>query len=513
MSASAPPERPWPMWACPMSMAVLVFLMVFGVELASFTLSIDEEISAVDANPPAIWLAQGRWGMQAINLLLPEYQSIPVLSTLLFGVGLLYATWCGLRDFRLRGQSAEAYAVIHAGFPLWLHIAEFNTFAAGFGVGIAAAAAGGGLAVRATIWRQRVAAAGLLACAIAVYQTLALYALLYACFALLATNEGTSSISVAARARGLLRSAIPVAATLLAGVVVYWLVQRAATWAFRVPGTYIDYYWRADQLRANPRGTFAVAMRALGGYVGGRQELYLGHGSGVLALTWCGLLPLAAMAGDRGRASNLRYLLTLVGAVAGLVLLAGPLVLSAAKLPIRSHIVWPLLAAWLASRVDLSAAPRWRMLPRIALAYFAITACSIGAMLFHTEQAVRDADAAFARQLAPAVFAAAAPDARGPIRFTLVGAHAFPTGGQLRRAGVFGSSFFEHDGGNVRRVALYMRTLGIDGLLPVWLGSRPDLLPAAHSMPAWPAAGSVRRVNGVVIVKIGPPSQQQLNPG
>lgn len=513
MTARASPDRPWPIWVRPMSMAVLVFLMVFGVELASFTLSIDEEISAVDAGSPAAWLAQGRWGMEAINLLLPDYQSIPVLSTLLFGVGLLYATWCGLRDFRLRGQSAEIYAVIHAGFPLWLHIAEFNTFAAGFGVGIAAAAAGSGLAVRATTWRHRAAAAGLLAFAIAVYQTLAPYALLYACFALLATGEDTPSISVAARARELLRRAIPVAATLLAGVVVYWLVQRAATWVFRVPGAYIDYYWRVDQLRANPRATLTVAMRALGDYLSGRQELYLGHGGGVLALTWCGLLPLAAMAGDRSRASNQRYLLTLFGVVAGLVLLAGPLVLSEAKLPIRSHIVWPLLAAWLASRVDLSAAPRWRMLPRVALAYFAIAACSIGAMLFHTEQAVRDADAAFARQLAPAVFSAAAPGARRPVPFTLVGTRVFPTGGQLRRAGVFGSSFFEHDGGNVRRVALYMRTLGTDGLLPVWLGNRPDLLPAAHSMPIWPAPGSVQRVNGVVIVKIGPPSQQQLNPG
>ena len=83
----------------------------------------------------------------------------------------------------------------------------------------------------------------------------------------------------------------------------------------------------------------------------------------------------------------------------------------------------------------------------------------------------------------------------------------------LLLAGVFGASFFEHDGGNVRRVALYMRTLGIDGLWPVWLGNRPDLLPAARAMPTWPAPGSVLRVNGVVIVKIGPPTPQQLNPG
>ena len=108
---------------------------------------------------------------------------------------------------------------------------------------------------------------------------------------------------------------------------------------------------------------------------------------------------------------------------------------------------------------------------------------------------------------------AAGPGATAPVPFTLVGTQAFPTGGQVRRAGVFGASFFEHDGGNVRRVALYMRTLGIDGLWPVWLGNRPDLLPAARSMPTWPAPGSVRRVNGVVIVKIGPPTPQQLNPG
>ena len=212
MTESARPDGPWPAWVRPMSMAFVVFLMVYGVELGGFTLSIDEEVSAFDANPPAVWLAQGRWGMEALNLLLPAYQSVPVLSTLLFGAGLLYATWCGLRDLRLRGRQAEAFAVIHAGFPLWLHIAEFNTLAGGFGIGIAAAAAGVGCGLRATDVRGRSGAILLLAFAVSVYQTLALYALLLACLALLAEDPDDASASFAAQTRALARRAAPMAA-------------------------------------------------------------------------------------------------------------------------------------------------------------------------------------------------------------------------------------------------------------------------------------------------------------
>jgi len=55
-----------------------------------------------------------------------------------------------------------------------------------------------------------------------------------------------------------------------------------------------------------------------------------------------------------------------------------------------------------------------------------------------------------------------------------------------------------------------MNPQGVAGFVPVPLAQRLDLLPVAHEMPSWPAAGSVKLVNGVIIVKLGAPTGQQL---
>jgi hypothetical protein len=294
---------------------------------------------------------------------------------------------------------------------------------------------------------------------------------------------------------------------------VYWLTQQAALRALGVQMAYIDVYLQTERLRADPRSVLMPAMQALGGYLTGRDPMYLGLGAGVLFLSWLGLLPLSAVFGDRASPYRIRFLMTLSVVFLALALIAVAFVLSAGTLPIRAHVAMPLLAAWLASRIAIPSGVRWRSACWAGLAYYAIVVCSIGSSLFYTERLVRDADAALTQQLVPAMLEVAGAKPETPVAFTLVGQFQLPAEGQIQRAGVFGTSFYEHDGGNVRRVALYMKTLGIRGFDPVWLGNRPDLIPAAQSMPAWPQRGSIRRVNGVVVVKLGAPTPPQLSPG
>jgi hypothetical protein len=498
----------------PVLAAAVVFLLVYGVELSGFTLSIDEEIASFSPATAAAWLSQGRWGMGVLTWVLPNFEAIPLLSTVLFGAGLLFATARGLQDFRLDGMRAYAYAIVHAGFPLWLHIAEFNTFAAGFGIGVAAAAAGAGLAVGARSAMHRVLAVALLAFAISVYQTLALYAVLYAIFALHAGFDDEARDDAPPTLVALLRHSMPVAALFLVALVAYWLVQRGAMRFAGVEAAYVDVYWQTDRLKADPSGTLRDSFRAFAEYLTGRQQMYLGWGSAILFPIWLGLLPtmlFAAAASSRRLAYRLGLAWLVV--LAGAAVVSVPFVLSAGTLPIRAHIAWPLLAAWLASRTMIPEGPRWRMLYGASLAYFAIVACSIGATLFHAERLVRAHDAALAQQLVPEMRRAAGTEVKGRIPFTIVGQSRFPTEGQIQRAGVFGTSFYEHDGGNVYRVALYMKTLGIHDFDAVVLGHRPELVPDARAMPVWPAPGSVRLVGGVVIVKLGEPTPPQLPQG
>ena len=511
-SLSSAPAKP-SIWFGPGIAAAAVFVLVYGVELANFSLSIDEEIASSITTTASAWLSQGRWGMGLITWVLPNFEAIPLLSTVLFGAGLLFASVRGVMDFRLTGPQAYLFAVVHAGFPLWLHIAEFNTFAGGFGFGIAAAASGAGIAVRARSISERLLSVALLAFAISVYQTVAIYAVLYALLALHAEFEAGPSIDAKSAKRALVANAMRVAGSFIAAVLVYWSMQQLAMKVVGIEMAYVDVYWQGDRLRSDPVGTLSAGTRVLGEYLTGRESMYLGWGAGVLFLTWLGLLPTFVLSGDRSRHAVARWLVSWCVVLVAVAMIAVPFVLSAGTLPIRSHVAWPLLAAWLASRIVVPHDTPWRVACGAGLAYYSVVVCSIGASLFYTERLVRAADAALTQRLAPAIVQAAGPSASTSVAFTLVGQFYLPAEGQIQRAGVFGTSFYEHDGGNVRRAALYMKTLGMHGFDPVWLGNRPDLIPFARSMPIWPAPGSVRLVNGVVIVKLAQPTPQQLSAG
>ena len=65
-----------------------------------------------------------------------------------------------------------------------------------------------------------------------------------------------------------------------------------------------------------------------------------------------------------------------------------------------------------------------------------------------------------------------------------------------------GSSFFEWDGGNPERMIDYMRLIGFTNLVLPTAAERPHL-PLFQTMPVWPAEGSVRLANGIILVKLG----------
>jgi hypothetical protein len=65
-----------------------------------------------------------------------------------------------------------------------------------------------------------------------------------------------------------------------------------------------------------------------------------------------------------------------------------------------------------------------------------------------------------------------------------------------------GESFFEWDQGNPMRMVLYMKMMGFYRY--EWLSpeEKAAMEPAYAGMPVWPRPGSVRLVDGVVVVKL-----------
>jgi hypothetical protein len=299
----------------------------------------------------------------------------------------------------------------------------------------------------------------------------------------------------------------------VAAMLVYWAIQFLAMRISGVQFSYIDGYLKLGRLFAEPSATLSRSVAGILPYLDGRAPMYLGWGVGILMFSWLGLLSGLSQWTADGAWRGARRVLFLCVLLLGLALMTAPFVLSAGSLPARAHLVWPLLAAWLATYAPLGGGGRViRTASVLAMVYFSIIACSIGSTLFYVDRTVRIADAGLTWALLPAMYDAAGAGNGAPVTFTLSGQRTFPADGQLQRAEVFGTSFFEHYGGNVRRVDLYIRMLGVRGFDSVWLGERPDLLPGIAAMPAWPAHGSVRKINGVVVIKLGPPTPEQLRP-
>jgi Glucosyl transferase GtrII len=492
----------------PLVLAAVLFVLVYGVELSGFGLSIDEEVATFVAYDGQTWVLQGRWGMGLLTILLPNLEAIPLLSTVLFGAGLVFATWRATRDFSLSLGRAYLFAAVHVGFPVWLHIAQFNTLAGGFGFGIAAAALGAGAAARGGR-RPAIAAVFLIAFAIAVYQTLAIYTLLYLVLSLSATTASattnpTTRAAALRWAKGL--------ALWVAGLVAYWIIQRLWLAITGTQMTYVDGYVHLSQLRSDPVGSLHAILDFLKALLLGGHPIYLGWGVAILGLTWLGLAPVALLTRLDGRRRLLtQWLKTLALSAFGIALVAVPVVISVASLPIRAYVAWPLLAAWLASRVasDAGTVRRpWAVF--LAVAYFSIVAISIGSSMFYADEVVHASDSALAQRLIPAMQLARGEPAAPDTPYTVAGTYEFPMQGQVQRAELFGTSFFEKDGGNVYRVHFFMQLLGLNGFTPVPLANKPELIPDVQAMPNWPAAGSVKMVQGVVVIKLGTPTAQQL---
>src|SRR5262245_46395585 len=132
--------------ASPSMLAVwgLAFLLIYGYELFNFSLSIDEELHTFGSVSyrSLSWLRQGRWGMALLSWSLDPVSALPVVSTALFGAGLLFSIALLTTYYRLQDLSAYLFGVVLIASPIWPHIVEFNTLSYGIGIGLALCAIG-----------------------------------------------------------------------------------------------------------------------------------------------------------------------------------------------------------------------------------------------------------------------------------------------------------------------------------------------------------------------------------
>jgi Glucosyl transferase GtrII len=484
-----------------LALAAVLSLLVFGVEVFHFTLSIDEEVHTYSTEIGNAWVSQGRWGMALLTVLLPRIGAVPFVAPLLFCLGLSLAATLTAPLLSEDRQERAFFVVLLVVSPIWPHIVEFNTLSFGIGFGLCATS----LAVVAVFrdgWRPFAAGALLLGFAIAIYQTLFLSFLVVAFLAAAALPRPVPDTA----RRVLFSRCARIGLMLTSGIVVYEAVNTTVR-LLAPANTYIDGYlnWR-DFLNAFAP-TLLRTVKAIGAVLGATHPMYLGAGLVFQVLGAAGLAGLGVELARRseGRPTGRGGTLFLYLAACGAAVL--PFVVAAGSAPVRTLVAFPFLFAAVATRALRIHRTRWPQWSVLGLA--TLTGAWISVSLFYSDAVARQRDAVTAALLASRIDQVLPEPSPTHIPLLVVGFLPPAEDLALRRVEVFGTSFFEHDGGNPWRMAFYLRLMGLHGLEPVPAARLLPIARQVQEMPAWPHPGSVAMVSGQVVVKFGPPSLAQ----
>lgn len=485
-----------------------IFALFYFSELAGFSLSIDEE-SALFRADPAVWMEQGRWLAYLIERFVLPPPVLPFFPLFVFGglasLGYIALARCHGRD--LADWRVLLLFVLFAAFPTQFFLLDFSFVAPSFGLALLLVCIGVAVfdrAIDAMAAGRRRDLAGLFALqaalgagAIGVYESLILLMAAGCCgvFLLRALRGPAPTL------RRVLALHAWLLGVLLASVALSALVSHGLQWLLDTRATYSDRFVRLDRLADAPWRIISNTLREYWLVYGGKRAVYGYRYVTFPAVLALGAIALAAEAWRRSRSAAALVVLYL----AGMTLIPFAIhPIAKGWMPYRtlvsvSYVVWFFAAAAALSPIV------WIRRLGIALAIVVALQCLHTFATFQAQKRlVLDHD----RQLASEIYqriVAAVPDfdrqRTYPVEF--YGAHEFASPYKEVFRSTWSVSFFEWDGGNPERIVQFMNIVGYSNLTIVDMATRKSLLPAAKAMPIWPAAGSVRVVDGIVLVRLG----------
>lgn len=402
-------------------------------------------------------------------------------------------------------------AFIFSGFfvtsPIWLHVIEFNTLAAGAGIGLLATA----LALNLLRFERTTSAVFAGICvgfAIGVYQALVI---VYALCCIAKLFQGShfwsggmpSPLTASKRLFGLIILSFVIAFGF------YLVTQRVFLVMANQHNQYVDSWIQIDQLKTDFYPTMQRILDQTTALVFGTDPTYLGWGRPLLLLPAAGMIYGMTLCIRHLISDPLRTLISLFAITLMTTACSVLVIMSAGRMPTRALIGFPMLFAFLALNGFRLGNGVFRWAQWAAFGYAMLIATWIGASLFYSDTVARQRDQILATNLITSINEIGRPSLGSTIPFVVVGDYSFSDEGTAAHVQIFGTSFFEQDGGNPYRIAAYLRLLGMKGLQPLAITAIGDRLPVVKRMPSWPAPGSIAIVDHIMVIKLGDISYQQ----
>lgn len=487
--AATSPKSMWPLLTF-----AAVLSVAYGYEIFSFHLTLDEELFGEKMRGISDWVAEGRWAMAGLYLLLPS-PVVPVISTSI-GIGLSGAAWWILcrRYLAMTPWQSAFGASLAATIPVLAFIFSFSTIAYGIGAGhLLLIAYMRGLNSRTWVRRGVGVVAG--AAAVGIYDSfLVALAALSLALVIRRTTVASSALVIAA----------PVAA---------FLVSRGAS-AFVLsvsnvrPSGYGGQFLELSGLLAHPLDRFGMALSNLGKTLLLSTERFGLH-SPWLAVALAALSILAIVGIWRESNSGPQRVVRLV-ALLGLVAL--PLAAEAASpvpVQLRSMLYLTTITLILSSfgLRSLAALPKFpgdAASPVIAgLIILAVAGnATISNRLFAASETAfaLDQELAFAIGYEKERLLPNSSNTSVPV--VVSGRHGWPQSHIKPARETLGVSFFAWSGA-AARVPAFLSSQGVRAQ-PATATQSAQSWQTLDEMPSYPQPGWVRVKDGVLLLKFGP---------
>lgn len=487
----------WPhFFAC-----ILIFVILYFSEFSEYRLRVDEEIAGIRTTS-LFWISMGRWGATIIEAFLIRILN-PYFSMIVFASCLVVSFLMFCKAIRIQlSPSIILSFVLFAGFPTWYYLIEFKGALFLNSLSILFSSVAGYLFVS----RQRLAPllfVLFLTAAISIYQSAVFVALTISVAAIFVRKDCVSSTYPCP---ALFYSLLKLIILSIISVSLYLVIWKLLLSWFNLKPGYIDTYLNLDILTQSPltliRNTLGQAISLYSGV----DHIFYGlfEVTGILFLF--GFVSLIV----REYQLNNNVVSRIISFFLIIVLILIPFILnllSGGNLPERTLFAVP-FAYWFVVVMTLqSPYSGIRLTGKALMLIVAFQYFQLLNFASFSQYYVSIHDQLVASQIYQRVSQEIDHYDRNkvyPIDF--VGPLNFPNDGRNLRGhnAVTGSSIFEWaNNSDPNRPIAFLSLFGMGKFKPIDNQKRATIIAQIDQMPLWPDKGSVRNINGIIIVKFG----------
>lgn len=497
--------------------ALLMYLLVIGVvayagDIFSFSLNIDSENHAYDYGAKDAWVSQGRWGMYLLNLWLLPDAVMPFMPAFLATAGCAVGAFFFMLTLsEQRGPADYLAAPLAIACPVLYFALYFTTL--GYGIGVAFTAVNVGMYLL-TRWHVAgfILSVLLFAFGIGIYQAvLPLIAVIFAFYMVSSIADG--------KFLSLQDLFTCVGIFVLAMLVAYGCYEAIKQWMLYSMNLQYDEAYLSGFIKLNTNSSYLsyVLLKTFAAgidyYTGGKVfYLYDLH-----VLNWLFYFCLAVVLTRIVTASQQSVVVRALGVLGLIASLLAPLamhVMNGGEMPPRTTLGVPYVFAGLVFVTAMSGSN----LVRLVVALL-VTACFykfavINNRYAFANQMVWQSDREFSTRLLAEVekvwYKLPPKTIHDKYTIELVGVKFNFETPVLPQREVIGASFYNWAAGDINRITRLFLTMGVFDYTPATIEQRLSVAEQAMAMPAWPAAGSVDVINGIIVMKIGEYNPNQI---